>query len=197
MMREKVDFMGKIRRLAQQSGAFCCGYSNRVNGLWWSDPRCCYREMTHVARRISVVEGALSGGITAVFPSGHFLRRRTRDAARHHQHQEQRASPCHALAPPAHGARRGTSLKLSTRFVKLDFSLKLVVGGGVTKYPAKCRHKRAKIELKALRSRETSVGTTNNNHRQYGFGEFTLDVDRGALLKGDAEVGLRRQSFDV
>lgn len=41
------------------------------------------------------------------------------------------------------------------------------------------------------------MGTTNNNHRQYGFGEFTLDVDRGALLKGDAEVGLRRQSFDV
>ena len=33
-------------------------------------------------------------------------------------------------------------------------------------------------------------------HR-YSFGDFTLDVDRGALLRGDDEMQLRRQSYDV
>lgn len=34
-------------------------------------------------------------------------------------------------------------------------------------------------------------------HRSYRFGDFTLDLRRGALLKGDAEVALRPKSFDV
>lgn len=34
-------------------------------------------------------------------------------------------------------------------------------------------------------------------HRTYSFGDFTLDVDRGALLHADDEIKLRPQSFEV
>jgi tetratricopeptide (TPR) repeat protein len=34
-------------------------------------------------------------------------------------------------------------------------------------------------------------------HHTYSFGEYVLDVARGALLKNGAEVRLRRQSFEV
>jgi TolB-like protein/DNA-binding winged helix-turn-helix (wHTH) protein len=34
-------------------------------------------------------------------------------------------------------------------------------------------------------------------HRTYSFGEFTLDLDRGALLRAGADVKLRPKSFEV
>src|SRR5712672_3218299 len=33
--------------------------------------------------------------------------------------------------------------------------------------------------------------------RQYVFGDFTLDLDRGLLQRGDEEIPLRRKSFEV
>lgn len=41
------------------------------------------------------------------------------------------------------------------------------------------------------------MATPGTGQRQYSFGEFTLDVDGGALRKGSDEVRLRRQSFEV
>ena len=41
------------------------------------------------------------------------------------------------------------------------------------------------------------MATPGIGQRQYSFGEFTLDVDGGALRKGSDEVRLRRQSFEV
>lgn len=41
------------------------------------------------------------------------------------------------------------------------------------------------------------MGTENTGHRRYSFGEYTLDVDRGALLTNGAEIKLRPQSFEV
>ncbi len=35
------------------------------------------------------------------------------------------------------------------------------------------------------------------DHRTYSFGEFTLDVDRGALFNADGEIKLRPKSFEV
>ena len=34
-------------------------------------------------------------------------------------------------------------------------------------------------------------------HQTYSFGEFTLDITRGSLLRGSAEIKLRPKSFDV
>src|SRR5215213_9387886 len=34
-------------------------------------------------------------------------------------------------------------------------------------------------------------------HQTYSFGEFTLDLTRGALFRGDEELKLRRKSFEV
>lgn len=41
------------------------------------------------------------------------------------------------------------------------------------------------------------MATLDTGQRQYCFGEFTLDVARGALRRGSDEVKLRRQSFEV
>jgi len=43
-------------------------------------------------------------------------------------------------------------------------------------------------------TRITAPGAT---HRAYSFGEFTLDVDRGALLRAGRDVKLRPKSFEV
>jgi TolB-like protein/DNA-binding winged helix-turn-helix (wHTH) protein/Tfp pilus assembly protein PilF len=48
---------------------------------------------------------------------------------------------------------------------------------------------------------KTPPGTTtrpaHHNHHTYSFGQFVLDVDRGALLKEGQDVPLRPKSFDV
>jgi TolB-like protein/DNA-binding winged helix-turn-helix (wHTH) protein/thioredoxin-like negative regulator of GroEL len=41
------------------------------------------------------------------------------------------------------------------------------------------------------------MATLDIGQRQYAFGEFTLDVARGALRRGGNDVKLRRQSFEV
>lgn len=41
------------------------------------------------------------------------------------------------------------------------------------------------------------MGSRNTDNRRHSFGEFVLDVDRGALLKDGTEVRLRPQSFSV
>lgn len=38
---------------------------------------------------------------------------------------------------------------------------------------------------------------TYEGHRAYRFDDFTLDVDRGVLLRGDTEIRLRPKSFEV
>src|SRR5690606_25264877 len=50
---------------------------------------------------------------------------------------------------------------------------------------------------KQIPSRAREMATPGIGQRQYSFGEFTLDVDGGALRKGSDEVTLRRQSFEV
>ena len=39
--------------------------------------------------------------------------------------------------------------------------------------------------------------TSSAVHRTYSFGEFTLDLDRGALLKAGADIKLRPKSFEM
>lgn len=41
------------------------------------------------------------------------------------------------------------------------------------------------------------MSTRNAPHRTYSFGDFTLDVDRGALLSAGADVKIRPKSFEV
>ena len=41
------------------------------------------------------------------------------------------------------------------------------------------------------------MSTSSATHRTYSFGEFTLDLDRGALLKAGADIKLRPKSFEV
>jgi len=41
------------------------------------------------------------------------------------------------------------------------------------------------------------MSTSSAVHRTYSFGEFTLDLDRGALLKAGADVKLRPKSFEM
>ncbi len=42
-----------------------------------------------------------------------------------------------------------------------------------------------------------NVSTSSAIHRTYSFGEFTLDLDRGALLRAGADIKLRPKSFEV
>jgi TolB-like protein/DNA-binding winged helix-turn-helix (wHTH) protein len=42
-----------------------------------------------------------------------------------------------------------------------------------------------------------NIPASGVTHRAYSFGEFTLDLDRGALLTGGADVALRPKSFEV
>lgn len=42
-----------------------------------------------------------------------------------------------------------------------------------------------------------NISTSSAAHRTYSFGEFTLDLDRGALLSAGADVKLRPKSFEV
>src|ERR1043165_9819075 len=51
--------------------------------------------------------------------------------------------------------------------------------GGETRLNASERHPRERL------------------HRRYSFGDFTLDLDRGALCRGGEEVTLRPKSFQV
>jgi TolB-like protein/DNA-binding winged helix-turn-helix (wHTH) protein len=41
------------------------------------------------------------------------------------------------------------------------------------------------------------MSTPNATHRTYSFGDFTFDVDRGALLSAGADIRLRPKSFEV
>jgi len=41
------------------------------------------------------------------------------------------------------------------------------------------------------------MSTSSASHRTYSFGEFTLDLDRGALLKAGADIKLRPKSFEM
>ena len=41
------------------------------------------------------------------------------------------------------------------------------------------------------------MSTSSAIHRTYSFGEFTLDLDRGALLKAGADIKLRPKSFEM
>ena len=41
------------------------------------------------------------------------------------------------------------------------------------------------------------MSATSAVHRTYSFGEFTLDLDRGALLKAGADIKLRPKSFEM
>ena len=41
------------------------------------------------------------------------------------------------------------------------------------------------------------ISTLSAAHRTYAFGEFTLDLDRGALLRAGADLTLRPKSFEV
>jgi len=41
------------------------------------------------------------------------------------------------------------------------------------------------------------MSTANTTHRIYSFGEFTLDLDRGALLSAGTDIKLRPKSFEV
>ncbi len=42
-----------------------------------------------------------------------------------------------------------------------------------------------------------NVSTSSATHRTYTFGEFTLDIDRGALLRANRDIKLRPKSFEV
>ncbi len=42
-----------------------------------------------------------------------------------------------------------------------------------------------------------NVSTSSAVHRTYSFGEFTLDLDRGALLRAGTDIKLRPKSFEV
>jgi DNA-binding winged helix-turn-helix (wHTH) protein/dienelactone hydrolase len=42
-----------------------------------------------------------------------------------------------------------------------------------------------------------NTSTSSATHRTYSFGEFTLDLDRGALLKAGADIKLRPKSFEM
>jgi TolB-like protein/DNA-binding winged helix-turn-helix (wHTH) protein/Tfp pilus assembly protein PilF len=42
-----------------------------------------------------------------------------------------------------------------------------------------------------------NTSRSSTTHRTYSFGEFTLDLDRGALLRADADIKLRPKSFEV
>jgi TolB-like protein/DNA-binding winged helix-turn-helix (wHTH) protein/Tfp pilus assembly protein PilF len=44
---------------------------------------------------------------------------------------------------------------------------------------------------------ELSMATTHPDHRAFRFGEFTLDLERGALFRAGTEVKLRPKSFEV
>ena len=41
------------------------------------------------------------------------------------------------------------------------------------------------------------MSTSSSTHRTYSFGEFMLDVDRGALLSAGADIKLRPKSFEM
>jgi DNA-binding winged helix-turn-helix (wHTH) protein len=43
----------------------------------------------------------------------------------------------------------------------------------------------------------SKTSATSATHRTYSFGEFTLDVDRGALLSAGVDIKLRPKSFEV
>ena len=38
---------------------------------------------------------------------------------------------------------------------------------------------------------------TYDEHQTYRFGEFTLDIDRGALFRDGTEIRLRPKSYEV
>lgn len=42
-----------------------------------------------------------------------------------------------------------------------------------------------------------TVSTDPDSHRIYAFGEFSLDVDRGMLLRDGKEIRLRLQAYEV
>jgi len=42
-----------------------------------------------------------------------------------------------------------------------------------------------------------NIPASSATHRTYSFGEFTLDLDRGALLRAGADIELRPKSFEV
>ena len=42
-----------------------------------------------------------------------------------------------------------------------------------------------------------NTSTSSASHRTFSFGEFTLDLDRGALLRAGADIKLRPKSFEV
>ena len=41
------------------------------------------------------------------------------------------------------------------------------------------------------------MSTSSAAHRTYTFDEFTLDLDRGALLRAGTDIKLRPKSFEV
>ena len=41
------------------------------------------------------------------------------------------------------------------------------------------------------------MSTSNVSHLAYSFGDFTLDIDRGALLGAGEDIRLRPKSFEV
>ncbi len=41
------------------------------------------------------------------------------------------------------------------------------------------------------------MSTSSATHRTYSFGEFTLDIDRGALISAGADIKLRPKSFEM
>ncbi|MEH6570541.1 MAG: transcriptional regulator [Halioglobus sp.] len=43
----------------------------------------------------------------------------------------------------------------------------------------------------------TKVHASGVNHRRFSFGDFVLDVDRGALLLAGADIPLRPKTFEV
>ena len=43
----------------------------------------------------------------------------------------------------------------------------------------------------------TKMHASGVNHRRFSFGDYVLDVDRGALLKGGEDVPLRPKTFEV
>lgn len=47
------------------------------------------------------------------------------------------------------------------------------------------------------RTTMANTSTSSATHRTYSFGEFTLDLDRGALLKAGADIKLRPKSFEM
>jgi DNA-binding response OmpR family regulator len=49
----------------------------------------------------------------------------------------------------------------------------------------------------AITTMPANVSIPSAIHRTYSFGKYTLDLDRGALLRAGADVKLRPKSFEV